>query len=224
MSKKGDAGPPTALEGAAQKLTALKVAMQDLKKALDRKGVRWIRECVARCRLQKAEVEKVADLLDQGVVAETFSDLLEGESMAVALAAQYFDEKIKDVEGLLGIEKGREAPAPENAVPLPITGGEAETGSAPVPEGGESGRNSSEASNEARTDKDRTEDTMTSRGGSSSSVPPGGPGEGAGVEGGPPVPATSPAAPPPKGQKRPGAVCPSGKGSGQGSQPGWRQE
>ena len=103
MSNPGEPSPQAALENAASKLTSLKGSMQDLKKALDRKGVRWIRECVAKCRRLKAEVEEVAGLLDSEVVAETFRDLQEGEGMAVTLAAQYFDEKIKDVEGLLGI-------------------------------------------------------------------------------------------------------------------------
>ena len=97
-------GPPERGEAAAALMTALRGSLENLDKALNRGGLKRIKELVAECRHDAASVQEVRADLDPEVVATCMTELQNYESKAIAVARKYYDDGIDSVEALLGME------------------------------------------------------------------------------------------------------------------------
>ena len=84
-------------------MTALPGAMEDLKRALARKGVKRIRENVIQCRKMERELAESRGELEASIMEECEAELRSLEERAVELASQYYDEAIHDIESLLKV-------------------------------------------------------------------------------------------------------------------------
>ena len=105
--------PPTSTELAASRLTALRGAIEDLERAVARKGVKRIRENVIQCRKKEAELAEYRGELEASLVEDCETELRSLEEKAVELASQYYDENIEDIESLLKV--GGEPPNPSGS-------------------------------------------------------------------------------------------------------------
>ena len=95
-------GPPTSGEAAAALMTALKGSMQDLERALNRGGLKRIKELVAECRHDAEALQGLRAELDGATVDSCLEELREYEEKAIGVAKKYYDESINTVEALLG--------------------------------------------------------------------------------------------------------------------------
>ena len=102
--------PPTNSEMAASRMTALRSSLENLEKAVTRKGVKRIKESIIRCRKNEAELLEVQHELDTIVVEDCIAEMRSLETRAIEVAAQYYDETIQTVEGLLSIGENPQIP------------------------------------------------------------------------------------------------------------------
>ena len=97
-------GPPDQGEAAAALMTALRGSLENLDRALNRGGLKRIKELVAECRHDAASVQRVRAYLDSEIVTSCLTELLDYENKAIAVARKYYDDGIDSVEALLGME------------------------------------------------------------------------------------------------------------------------
>ena len=67
--------PPTESELAATRIMALRGSLEDLERAITRKGVKRIREVVLKCQRNEANLLEVRDGLDASVVENCIEEL-----------------------------------------------------------------------------------------------------------------------------------------------------
>ena len=101
------AGPPASEsspgEVAAALMTAFRGSLGDLEKALQRGGLKRIKESVAECRQDAESLQRVRHELDGETVNQCMADLCNYETKAISVARKYYDDSIDTVEALLGI-------------------------------------------------------------------------------------------------------------------------
>ena len=95
--------PLTPTELAASRMMALRGALEDLERAIARKGVKRIRENVIQCRKREAELAESRGELETSLMEDCEAELRSLEEKAVELASQYYDENIQDIESLLKV-------------------------------------------------------------------------------------------------------------------------
>ena len=95
--------PITDSELAASRMTALRGSLEDLERAIARKGVKRIREGILKCRKHEASLLEVRRELDTSVVEDCIQEFRSLEKRAVEVANQYYDDTIHDINSLLSI-------------------------------------------------------------------------------------------------------------------------
>ena len=100
-------GPPasksTPGEAAAALMTAFRGSLGDLERALQRGGLKRIKELVVECKHDAEALQRVRNELDGETVNQCIAELRNYETKAIAVARKYYDDSIDTVEALLGI-------------------------------------------------------------------------------------------------------------------------